>query len=90
MLEIRLAGVRHAGWLQVDTQRAGSVLTGPWIWWGTESAGLCSCTGPNSSTQITVGRHCGIHTLLRTGHWWSSSSAGSTYSIARPDLGPVC
>ena len=44
MSAIGRAGARHAGRLRADTCRTGSSLTCPSLWWGTASAGPCSCT----------------------------------------------
>ena len=90
MSATRQAGVRNSGWLQADPCRAGSALAGPFPRWKTESAGPCYYTAPNSSTQCTVGRWCGICTLWQTGPWWSRSSYRCSCSTAQLACGPVC
>ena len=77
---IVLTGARHAGQLQAYPYRTGSDLSGPSTWWGRASSSPCSCTGPNSSTQCTVVRRCGICKPWKTGLWWIRSSDGCSCS----------
>ena len=68
--------------LQADWRGAGNYLAGPSLW--------CSYTGPNSSTQCTVRRHCCIRMLFRTIPWWSRLIAGCNYNTAQPPCRTVC